>query len=160
MAMKNKNKLSFCLSLMMGTSAWLSSPMYALGQALSASSLNQSNVSQQTLSELKGSWSGTFFSTQASFPPFSLTVIINPNSKGHLTGSASLNSECLKGTKLDVTVNGSSVVLAGSDEEGDSLTLRGSLDSSGSVIDANYILNGSASGRCETDAGSGILAKR
>src|SRR5215469_12602177 len=57
-------------------------------------------------------------------------------------------------------VNGSKVVLAGSDQEGDSLTLHGTLDSTGSLMQATYILNGSASGRCETDDGTGNLSKR
>jgi len=89
-----------------------------------------------------------------------MTVVINPNSRGHLVGDSSLNSECLKGAKLQVAVNGSKVVLAGSDQEGDSLTLHGTLDSTGSLMQATYILNGSASGRCETDDGTGNLSKR
>ena len=66
----------------------------------------------------------------------------------------------LKGAQLEVTVTGSSIVLAGSDEEGDSMTVRGTVDSTGTLLKASYILNGSASGRCETDDGAGSLAKR
>jgi hypothetical protein len=111
-------------------------------------------------STMKGTWSGTFFSNHENVPPFSMTVVITPNSQGHLTGSSSLNSECLKGAKLELTMNGSDIVLAGSDDEGDSITLRGSLDDTGTQVKATYILNGSASGRCETDDGTGSLAKK
>ena len=89
-----------------------------------------------------------------------MTVVINANSQGHLVDDSSLNSDCLKGAKLQVSVNGSKVVLAGSDQEGDSLTVHGMLDSTNSLMQASYILNGSASGRCETDDGTGNLSKR
>ena len=89
-----------------------------------------------------------------------MTIVINANSSGHLVGDSSLNSDCLKGAKLQVSVNLPKVVLAGSDEEGDSLTVHGTLDSSGSIMQASYILNGSPSGRCETDDGTGNLSKR
>ena len=51
-------------------------------------------------------------------------------------------------------------VLAGSDEEGDNITMRGTVDKTGTLLKASYILNGSATGRCETDDGTGNLAKR
>jgi hypothetical protein len=75
-------------------------------------------------------------------------------------GVSDLVSECVRGIKLQVTVNGANVVLAGSDPEGDSMTLRGSLDTSGTLLNLRYIVNGSASGKCETDQGSGTLGKR
>jgi len=103
---------------------------------------------------------GTFFSKHSNVAPFTMTVVINPDSRGHLIGTSSLNSDCLKGVQLEVTVTGSQVVLAGSDEEGDSMTVRGTVDKTGTLLKANYILNGSASGRCETDDGTGNLAKR
>ena len=34
------------------------------------------------------------------------------------------------------------------------------VDATGTMLKANYILNGSASGRCEADGGTGSLAKR
>ena len=120
---------------------------------------SNSGTSQQASSVLKGTWSGSFFSNYSNVPGFTMTVVINANSRGHLVGDSSLNSDCLKGAKLQVTVNGSKVVLAGSDQEGDSLTLHGTLDSN-SLMQATYILNGSASGRCETDDGAGNLSKR
>ena len=139
--------------LLVGMILCVSIAPYNLAQTASPSSTGQN------ITDLKGTWSGTFFSSQG-FSPFSLTVVITPNSNGHLTGNSSLNSECLKGARFDVTVQGSTVVLAGSDEEGDNLTLRGNLDSSGAMIAANYIINASATGTCETDNGSVSLAKR
>jgi hypothetical protein len=91
---------------------------------------------------------------------FTLTVVINPDSHGHLVGNSSLNSDCLKGAQLQVTVTGSTVVLAGSDEQGNSFTVRGTIDGTGTQLKSTYILNGSASGRCETDDGAGTLSKR
>jgi len=113
-----------------------------------------------TATDVRGTWSGTFFSKHSNVAPFTMTVVINPDSRGHLIGTSSLNSDCLKGVQLEVTVTGSQVVLAGSDEEGDSMTVRGTVDKTGTLLKANYILNGSASGRCETDDGTGSLAKR
>jgi len=115
---------------------------------------------QQAATDVRGTWSGTFFSKDPKVPPFTMTIIITPNSQGHLEGSSSLNSECLKGAKLHVTVTGSTVVLAGSDEAGDNITVRGTVDNTGTLLKANYILNGSASGRCETDDGAGSLSKQ
>jgi hypothetical protein len=110
--------------------------------------------------DLTGTWSGSFYSNHANVPPFTMTVAINPDSRGHLIGRSTLNSECLKGAQLQVTVTDSNVVLAGSDEQGDNITVRGTLDGSGTLMKASYILNGSATGRCETDNGTGNLSKR
>ena len=110
--------------------------------------------------DFKGRWSGTFFSNHADVAPFTITVVINPDSRGHLVGSSDLTSHCLKGAHLEVTVTGSDVVLAGSDKEGDNITLRGSVDNAGNVLKTTYILNGSASGACETDDGKGTLTKQ
>lgn len=117
-------------------------------------------LTAQTTTDVTGTWSGTFFSKHSNTPPFTMTVVITPNGQGHLVGSSSLNSECLKGAQLNVTWDSSALVLAGSDEEGDSITVRGTLDSTGTLLKTTYILNGSPSGRCETDDGSGSLAKR
>jgi len=116
--------------------------------------------STQPATDFRGTWSGTFFSKHSNVAPFTMTVVINPDSRGHLIGSSSLNSECLKGAQLEVTVTGSNIVLAGSDEEGDTMTVRGTVDKTGTLLKANYILNGSATGKCETDDGAGSLAKR
>src|SRR5439155_18848779 len=116
--------------------------------ALQASS--PSGSTQQPAVDVKGTWSGTFFSKHSNVAPFTMTVVITPNSVGHLVGNSTLNSECLRGAQLEVTVTGSNRVLAGSNEEGDSLTVRGTLDSTDALLKASYIMNGSASGRCET----------
>lgn len=113
-----------------------------------------------TASDLAGTWSGTFQSDHAHVAPFTITVVINPDEKGQLIGKSDLESPCVKGIKLQVTIEGSNVVLAGSDEEGDSLTFRGSMDASGTLMNMRYIANGSASGRCETDQGAGTMGKR
>jgi hypothetical protein len=89
-----------------------------------------------------------------------MTVEISQDTPGTLIGSANLNSDCLKGAQLQVTVTGSKVVLAGSNPEGHNITLRGTLDKTGTLLKSTYILNGSATGSCETDDGSGDLLKR
>jgi hypothetical protein len=135
---------------------YVSSPADAQSkQAPSASS-----SAPQPAADVRGTWSGTFFPKHSNVAPFTMTVVISPNSQGHLIGSSTLNSECLKGVQLEVTVTGTKVVLAGSDEEGDNITVRGTVDKTGSLLKASYILNGSATGRCETDGGTGSLAKR
>lgn len=115
---------------------------------------------QQAAADVRGTWSGTFFSKHSNVAPFTMTVVISPDSRGHLIGSSSLNSDCLKGVQLEVTVTGSQVVLAGSNEAGDNITVRGTVDNTGTLLKAKYILNGSATGTCETDDGTGTLAKR
>ena len=110
--------------------------------------------------DLAGTWSGAFQSDHPNMAPFTITVVITPDANGHLVGQSNLESQCVRGIKLQVTTNGSNVVLAGSDNEGDSLTFRGTLDQTGTLMNMRYIANGSASGRCETDQGSGTMGKR
>jgi len=129
-------------------------------EARSGRPTSAAGSAQQAATDVRGTWSGTFFSNHSNVAPFTMTVVISADSRGHLIGSSSLNSECLKGAQLEVTVTGSTVVLAGSDEAGDNITVRGTVDNTGTLLKANYILNGSASGRCETDDGTGSLAKR
>ena len=119
-----------------------------------------SSSAQKTATDFTGTWSGTFFSKHANVAPFTMTVVINPDSNGHLIGTSTLSSNCLKDVRLEVTVKGPQITLAGSDDEGDNITVRGTVDGTGTMLKANYILNGSASGRCETDGGTGNLAKR
>jgi hypothetical protein len=128
--------------------------------ASSAGTSFASGTAQQAAADVRGTWSGTFFSKHSNVTPFTMTVVINPDARGHLVGNSTLNSNCLKGAQLEVTVTASKVVLAGSDKEGDSITVRGTVDSTGSLLKSTYILNGSASGRCETDDGTGNLARR
>jgi hypothetical protein len=115
---------------------------------------------QQAATDVKGTWSGTFFSKRPNAPAFTMTVVISADSQGHLIGNASHDSECLKDLQLQVTVVGSKVVLAGSDEDGNNITVRGTLDATGTMLKAKFILNGSATGKCEADTGTGDLAKR
>jgi hypothetical protein len=117
-------------------------------------------VGSTDATDVRGIWSGTFYSRHSNIVPFTMTVEINPDASGHMIGTSSLNSECLKGAKLQVTVTGAKVVLEGTDEEGDNITVRGTMDATGTLLKSTYILNGSASGRCETDDGTGELAKR
>ena len=119
-----------------------------------------SSSAQKPATDFTGTWSGTFFSKHANVAPFTMTVVINPDSNGHLIGTSTLSSNCLKDVRLEVTVKGPQITLAGSDDEGDNITVRGTVDGTGTMLKANYILNGSASGRCETDGGTGNLSKR
>ncbi len=120
----------------------------------------QTDGNAQPPKDITGTWSGTFYPKHKNVAPFTITVLIDRDSGGRLTGSANLDSDCLKGAKLEVTVTGSKVVLAGSDEEGDNITVRGTVDQTGTLLKLTYILNGSATGRCETVDGTGSLAKR
>ena len=89
--------------------------------------------------------------------PFTVTMVIAPSPDGELLATASLSSDCVRDTVLHVSFEGSKVVLAGSDSDGNSITFRGALDSSTTVLQMGYILNGSASGRCELDEGDGSM---
>ncbi len=119
-------------------------------------------LSQQATADVTGTWSGTF---QPSHPnatvlPFTMTVVISSDSDGRLVGDASLVSHCLKDHRLRVTVNGSSVVLAGTDADGDNATFSGTLDKTGTLLTLKYIIHGSASACCEVEDGTGNLGKR
>jgi nitrous oxidase accessory protein NosD len=110
--------------------------------------------------DVRGIWSGTFSSNHSGVAPFAITVVIDADAAGHIVGNSTLNSRCLKDAHLQVTVTGSTVVLAGSDKTGNNMTLRGSLDDTGTLLKSAYIFNGSAGGGCETDDGTGTLTKR
>ena len=110
--------------------------------------------------DVRGKWSGTFSSNHSGVAPFTISVVVDADSNGHLVGNSTLNSHCLKGAHLQVTVTGSTVVLAGSDKTGNNMTLRGSLDDTATLLKSAYIFNGSAGGGCETDDGTGTLTKR
>ena len=85
---------------------------------------------------------------------------INKNSTGHLVGDANLVSDCLDNHRLEVKVNGSNVLLSGSDAKGDTVSFDGTVDDTGTVLKLNYVINGSPSGRCEIDNGTGTMEKR
>ncbi len=110
--------------------------------------------------DVRGTWSGTFISRNADIAPFTITVVISANSAGHLIGDASLVSACLDNHGLQVTVTGSNIVLAGSDARGDTVTFSGTIDNTGTLLTLDYIINGSASARCEIDNGTGTMGKR
>jgi len=135
--------------------------LFAVAAVMGAASLYAASpTSGQPATDVKGKWSGTFNSNQLDVPPFTLTIVINPNLRGHILGNADLTSRCMRGAQLEVTVTDSDVVLAGSDKDGDNLTIRGSLDSTGTLLKSTYILNGAATGNCETDDGTGTLIKK
>jgi len=114
---------------------------------------------RKTAPDVTGTWSGTFVSN-SNLPPFTMTVVINRNSEGRLIASSNLASDCFQSSDLQVEVNGSEVVLAGSDQTGNNLTLRGTLDDAAALLTLEYIVNGSAGGNCESDRGTGNLGKR
>jgi hypothetical protein len=106
---------------------------------------------------LAGTWQGRFSSRN--FASFPVTLIINQGVGVKLTGAVNLGSPCLRSANLQVTVSGLNVVLAGSDVNGDSITFKGTVDSAGTQLTMSYVLNASASGKCETDDGAGTLDK-
>jgi hypothetical protein len=116
--------------------------------------------SQQSTVDVTGTWSGTFQSRQPNFTPFTITVVINTDAGGHLVGTSSVSSDCLRDGSFQVTVNGSNIVLTGSDDDHTHITFRGTIDTTGTLMSLKYILNGSASARCESDDGTGTMVKR
>ena len=132
---------------------------FMIGVPLLQASPQQNNAAQPA-ANLIGTWSGTFLSQHENVEPFTITVVIDRDAKGNLVGSADLSSDCVKATKLQVTVNGSNISMAGSDEDGANITFHGTIDSSGTVLDLRYIVNGSSSGRCESDNGTGNMGRR
>ena len=109
---------------------------------------------------VSGTWSGKFVSEDASIAPFTVKVVIHRDAHGNFAGTSTLTSKCLQHARLQVTVTDSNVVLTGSDEQGDNITVRGTMDKAGRLLKSTYVLDGSATGRCETDAGTGTLAKQ
>lgn len=105
-----------------------------------------------------GKWSGNFSSIN--FASFPATITITQDANGNLRGAAVLNSNCMTQGALVIRFSGSTIYLVGSDRESDNITFRGTLDSTGTQMNLSYILNASASGRCETDQGNGTLTKQ
>lgn len=129
----------------------------ALGYAMNGSA---TGASAQASSDVAGTWSGTFQSTRPETSPFTMTIVIAPESGGELMGKASLASDCFTEGNLHVTVTGPTVVFAGHDPEGNNITFRGGLDNSRTILKMHYVVNGGASARCESDEGEGSLGKR
>ncbi len=110
---------------------------------------------------VQGTWSGTFRSKHTHIAPFTLALVITPDMHGHLVNKSGLTSYCLlRDVDLHVIVNGSDAVLAGTDEVGNTVTFHGTIDKTGRVLTLNYVTNGSASGKCETDDGTAYLEKQ
>ena len=122
--------------------------------------LHGASSSSQTSTDVAGTWSGTFQSRQPHFSPFTITVVISPDASGNLVGASSVSSDCLKDGTLQVTIKGSNIVLAGGDTEGDHITFTGTIDKTGTLLNLHYVLNSSASARCESDDGTGTMGKR
>jgi hypothetical protein len=116
--------------------------------------------SQRTAVDVTGTWSGTFLSRQPQFSPFTITVVIGPDENGRLLGTSSVSSDCLRDGTLQVTVTGSKIMLAGGDAEGDHITFTGTIDRTGTLMNLRYVLNSSASARCESDDGTGTMGRR
>jgi hypothetical protein len=110
-----------------------------------------------TTSPLVGTWQGRLSSRN--FASFPVTLIINQVVGVKLAGAVNLASPCLRSANLQVSVSGPDVVLAGSDANGDLITFKGTVDSAGTQLTMTYVLNASASGKCETDDGAGTLDK-
>ena len=91
---------------------------------------------------------------------FLVTMNIAQDSHGKLRGTASLAAKCISDATVEVVVSGTGVTIAGSDAAGDNITFKGQIDPTTSQLMLSYIVNGSASGRCETDDGWGSLNKR
>jgi len=154
MTNSTKSSAGFLLITWLVLSVSSTASGYGPGGTAVGTSTNRNNP------DVVGTWSGTFQSKHANMSPFTITMVIAPNADGELLATASLSSDCVRDTVLHVTFEGSKVVLAGSDSDGNSITFRGALDSSTTVLQMGYILNGSASGRCELDEGAGSMGKR
>jgi hypothetical protein len=137
----------------------MTSTKFALGVLLLVISISGS--SQQA--DVRGTFSGDFQPRHSDVRPHTIKVVISPDSRGRLVGKAKLSSDCLKNFKdvdLQVTVNGSNVSLAGSNADGN-VTLLGTIDETGTLLNfSRYIINGSPSGGCELDTGTGNARKQ
>jgi hypothetical protein len=109
---------------------------------------------------LYGRWVGELGSKGST--PSALMTAISPDETGGMTAKATISSGCLAGASIDleVTVDGETVSMAGSDPDGNSLTLQGTVDKTGAILTTRYSINGSATGRCEVDTGTGTLVKQ
>jgi hypothetical protein len=161
-----RSKLIFmtCFVLLLTVTAFLITELvYArTGDSSDDQNTQAASASSERMAQLQGTWSGSFqpSGSDRSVPAFSITVEISPDAGGRLVGVASLDSDCLKEAKLQVAIENSKVVLAGGDARGNNITIRGTIDDSGTLLKVKYILNGSATGVCELDSGVGTLAKR
>lgn len=114
--------------------------------------------------DLRGkTFSGAFRSRHSDVRPFTIRGPINSDSHGRLIHKARVTSDCLKDVKdvdLQVTFQGSNISFAGSNADGN-VTLLGTIDDTGRLINiSQYIINGSPSGGCEMDNGTGNLQQQ
>ncbi len=112
----------------------------------------------QGASHMPGTWAGSFSSHN--FASFPVSINVTSDARGNLHGRASMAHPCVRAATLIVTQVGSNVVLGGSDADGDTITFRGTIDPSGTLLDLSFVLNGSPSARCETDQGNGSMSKQ
>jgi hypothetical protein len=116
---------------------------------------------------INGHWSGTFRSKHFNKAPFTLDLDIEaadvPGHHGRKLGHLKNNSGpsyCIAGNvNLQIDRQGSKVTIAGINGTGDTITMVGTLDPTGSLMALNYVTNGSVSGKCETDDGTASLTK-
>jgi len=111
---------------------------------------------------VQGTWSGTF---RPKHPPqgapFTILLVITPDMHARIIKTSGVTSCLARGdVDLHVVVKGSDVVVAGTDQAGNTLTFHGTIDSTGKVLTFNYVTNGSASGKCESDVGTANLKKQ
>ena len=109
---------------------------------------------------VQGTWSGTFRSKHTHIAPFTVSLVINPDMHGHLITSGFSKYCLLRDVDFHVIVDGSNAALAGTDEIGNTVTFKGTIDTTGGVLSINYVTNGSASGKCESDDGTAYLHKQ
>lgn len=137
----------------------MTSTKFALGVLLLLISIAAS--SQQA--DIRGPFSGDFQSRHSDARPFTIRGPIDLDARGRKIHKARVTSDCLKNLKdvdLEVTVNGSNFTAAGSNADGN-VTLRGTVDATGTLLNiSQYIINGSPSGGCEVDTGTGNLRKQ
>jgi hypothetical protein len=110
--------------------------------------------------DLRGVWTGALQSRNHEVAPFTVTISIEQDEQGKLVGLLTHDSACLDHVALEVTIEGSKVDLAGSDAGGNNITLHGKLDGTATLLNTRYIMNGSATGKCESDGGTGTLGKQ
>ena len=118
--------------------------------------------------DIHGHWSGAFRSKHFHIAPFTLDMDIDsaevPGRRGHKHGRLGKNSGpgyCISGdVNLEIDREGSNVVIAGTNGTGDTISLVGTIDPSGSVMTLDYVTNGSVSGKCESDDGMATLTRK
>src|SRR5438445_11398839 len=59
-----------------------------------------------TATDVRGTWSGTFFSKHSNAAPLTMTLVINAHSRGHLIATSSSNWDALECVQRDLTITG------------------------------------------------------